>query len=212
MIFPTTNLACLLLLAASVFCLALWTLLHKLTFKWRYELYYYDVTWGFALGAVAAAFTLGSMNSQELTFQDNLILTGYRKMAWAMAAGGVFNLGNVLLIAAAVVGRMSLAFPVSLGTALVLGMVWEAVYGNSGSLVLNAAGAVVLIASMVVHLLASFAASDSAEMVTTPSVPDPRLKRPKAFCRQARIGTDSGHPQRAHVRDASPHAGGSASR
>ena len=36
---------------------------------------------------MAAAFTLGSMNSQELTFQDNLILTGYRKELTGMLEG-----------------------------------------------------------------------------------------------------------------------------
>ena len=183
MIFPTTNLAVMLLLLASLLCLALWTFPLKATFKWRYELFYYDVTWGVLLGAVVAAFTLGSMNSQELTFQDSLILTGYRKMAWALAAGGVFNLGNILLISATVVGRISLAFPASLGVALVLGMVWESVYGTRGNIVLGIGGAVVILGAIVAHAMGAMAAQDAAAeaaasaAATAAAAGDPKVKR-----------------------------------
>jgi glucose uptake protein len=175
-------------LIAALLCLALWTLPLKLCFKWRYELYYYDVSWGVLIGGVAAAFTLGTMNSAELTFQDSLILTGYRKMAWAFAAGGVFNLGNILLIAATVVGRMSLAFPSAFGVALVLGMAWESIYGTRGNLVLGLGGAVVVLAAIVAHAMGAMGAQDAAETLNVAMAADPKAKKPKAPATKPLLG------------------------
>ncbi len=42
--------------------------------------------------------------------------------AWAVLAGVVFNLGNVLLVAAISITGMAVAFPVCIGLALVLGV------------------------------------------------------------------------------------------
>ena len=51
------------------------------------ELFYYDFSVGAILCAVVAAFTLGLLDSKELTFQDNFLITGYRNMAYALAQG-----------------------------------------------------------------------------------------------------------------------------
>src|SRR6476620_11552654 len=99
MILPTTYLAAVLLLVLSVLCLGSWQNAQKLAGKWRFELFYYDFSVGVAVAVVIAAFTFGAMNSSDLTFQDNFLIAGYRKMANAAGAGVVFNLGNVLLVA-----------------------------------------------------------------------------------------------------------------
>src|SRR6202142_4490998 len=99
MIFPATQAATLALLVISLICWGSWANTLKLAGKWRFELYYYDFAIGFAVLAVAAAFTAGSLNSGELTFQDNFLITGYRNIAFVIAAGVVFNLVNLLLTA-----------------------------------------------------------------------------------------------------------------
>jgi len=124
-ILPTTYQSALLLLILSMLCWGSWANTQKAAGKWRFELYYYDFTWGILIAAVAAAFTLGSFDQKELTFQDNLLLTGYRKMAWAVASGVVFNLANMLLVAAIAVAGMSVAFPVGIGLALIVGVAWS---------------------------------------------------------------------------------------
>ena len=53
----------------------------KLSGKWRFELFYWDFAVGIALCAMVAAFTLGSLNSQELTFQDNLLIASRHTIA-----------------------------------------------------------------------------------------------------------------------------------
>src|SRR5271155_1880951 len=100
MILPTTYLAALLLSIASMICWGSWANTQKVVGKWRFELFYYDYSLGVMLCAVVAAFTLGSLIPKELTFQDNLLLAAKRQMAYAFAGGAVFNLANMLLVAA----------------------------------------------------------------------------------------------------------------
>src|SRR5262249_36320708 len=148
MIFPTTYLGSLLLIIVSLVCLGLWTSLQRLTFKWRFELLFYDVCFGIVLVALLAAFTFGSMNSQELTFQDNLLLVGYRKMAWALAGGGVFALGAILLLGATVASRISVAFLVAFGLGLTLDTGWD-LATRPGNAVLMFSGAALLLATVI---------------------------------------------------------------
>ena len=100
MILPATTLASLLLVILSLVCWGSWANTQRLVFKWRFELFYYDFTLGLAVCLLLAAFTLGSMNSQELTVSDNMLIAGYRKMAYAVGAGVIVNLANMLLVAA----------------------------------------------------------------------------------------------------------------
>lgn len=107
-------------LVALVVCLAgwgSWAVLFKAAKKARFEYFAYDFSWGVALTAVVAAFTLGSWDSSELTFQDNFLLTGLRKMAWVVAAGLVFNLANILLLGSVAVSGMAVGFPIAFGMA-----------------------------------------------------------------------------------------------
>src|SRR5277367_3713030 len=110
MILPASQGATLALLVISLICWGSWANTWKLADKWRFELYYYDFALGFALLAVVAAFTAGSFNSSELTFQENFLITGYRNMAYVVAAGLIFNLGNMLLAAAISLSGMAVAF------------------------------------------------------------------------------------------------------
>ena len=84
MILPTTAVAVWILAIVSLLCLGSWANTLKLAGKWRFEYYYYDFVLGILVCAGVAAFVLGSGRPQELTFQDNLLLTGYRKMAWVL--------------------------------------------------------------------------------------------------------------------------------
>src|SRR5258708_7005993 len=115
MILPATYLAEVLLLVLSAFCWGSWVNAQKLAGKWRFELLYYDYSLGVAVCVVIAAFTLGSMNSTELTFQDNFLIASNRKMLYAAVSGGIFNLGNLLLLGAIAVAGMTVAFPTAFG-------------------------------------------------------------------------------------------------
>ena len=150
MLVPTTETAILILLGVSLLCWGVWasTLKAASNRKWRFELFYYDFTLGVVLAAVIAAFTAGSWDAQELTFQDNYLLAGYRKMAWCLGSGVVFNLGNLLLLASMTASGMSIAFPITFGAAWAVGAMWEFAVrtGINGMLTVSGATAVVIAA------------------------------------------------------------------
>jgi glucose uptake protein len=177
MILPATYLAAVLLLVLSAFCWGSWANFQKLAGKWRFELLYYDYSLGVALCVVVAAFTLGSMNSSELTFQDNFLIASYRKMVYILASGWIFNLGNILLLAAIAVAGMAVAFPAAFGVALVIGGVRDYITGTHFNSLMLFGGALLVVAAILVDF---FAYSEYLDDVAAkdPAGPkyDPRTK------------------------------------
>src|SRR5215212_11954742 len=89
MILPTTYATALLLTIISMICWGSWANTFKLSKSWRFELFYFDYAFGVLIMAVVAAYTFGSMGD-DLSFSDNLLITGKRQMAMGLAAGGIF--------------------------------------------------------------------------------------------------------------------------
>ena len=191
MILPASQAATLALLVISLICWGSWANTLKLAGKWRFELYYYDFALGFAVLAAVAAFTGGSLNAGELTFQDNFLITGYRNMAFVVAAGIVFNLGNMLLAATISVAGMALAFTVTFATALVVSTAWLFIFEETNGFLVPLCGAGLLLAALVMgaaaysnYLIArSEAAREAARAeAAKKDVPQPagRVKRTKS--------------------------------
>jgi glucose uptake protein len=116
---PNTYTLTLLALLLSIVCWGSWASTQKAVGKWRFELYYFDFAIGALLMSLVLALTFGTF-SDNLTFEDNLTISGKRQMAMAFSAGAIFNLGNMLLVAASAIAGMSVAFPIALGLALVV--------------------------------------------------------------------------------------------
>jgi len=123
MILPQTYFGTLLLLILGTLCLGSWANLYKMAGKWRYELFYFDFAIGLGLTAVIAGFTVGSLGFDGFRLTDDLVHAGQRQWMWALAAGLIFNLGNMLLMAAVSVAGMAVAFPIGMGLALVITLV-----------------------------------------------------------------------------------------
>lgn len=153
MILPTTYAAALLLSILSMICWGSWANTFKLSKRWRFELFYFDYAFGVVIAAVVAAFTFGSMGD-ELSFADNLLITGKRQIAMAIVAGGVFNLANMLLVAAISLSGLAVAFPVGIGLALVVGVIWNYSLRPAGSPILLFGGAAIVIVAILVDALA----------------------------------------------------------
>ncbi len=154
MILPTTYLSALLLIFFTMLCWGSWANTLKLAGKqWRFELYYFDYAFGVLLTAVVAAFTFGSLGD-GINFLDNLMITGYRQIAYGFLAGVVFNLANLLLVAAIAVAGLAVAFPIGIGLALVVGVVWSYSLNPQGNPVLLFAGAALVLGAIVVDAVA----------------------------------------------------------
>ncbi len=169
----------MLLLVLSLLCLGSWVNTQKLSGKWRFELFYCDYAVGAAACALVAAFTLGSMNSQELTFQDNLLIASRHSIAFAFGAGMVFNLANMLLLSAMQVSGMAVAFPIAFGLALVIGAIWSYLLNPRTNVVLVFAGAILTLTAVITVALAHTAQRDEQRRLKTPLRPDPRAPRPR---------------------------------
>ncbi|MBV9268800.1 MAG: hypothetical protein JO061_21710 [Acidobacteriaceae bacterium] len=99
MLLPSTHEAAVLLLALCFVCLGSWPNLFRLA-RWRYQLFYFDFAAGALVLAIAAALALGMRGSSELSYVDRLAVAGLRSQAFVIAGGFIFNLGNMLLLAA----------------------------------------------------------------------------------------------------------------
>lgn len=183
MILPTTYLAALLLLIASMLCWGSWANTQKLAGKWRFELFYYDYSVGVVLLALLAAFTLGQWDPKELSFTDNFLIASKRQMAWGAGAGVVFNLANMLLVASIAVSGMAVAFPIAIGLALIIGVVWNYMLNPQGSAMLLFGGVALVLIAIIIDAFAYSAYTDAkrqAALKASALHPDPKAKRAAA--------------------------------
>ena len=107
----------------TMLCWGSWANTQKLASRrWRFELFYWDYVFGVLLMAVLFAFSLGSFGSAGRPFCSDLAQADPSNIGLALTGGAVFNIANILLVAAIAVAGMSVAFPVGIGLALVLGV------------------------------------------------------------------------------------------
>jgi glucose uptake protein len=107
----------------TMICWGSWANTQKLTDKsWRFELFYWDYVIGIMIMALIFAFTLGSIGDEGRSFIADVKQGNWVNIRSALIGGAVFNIANILLIAAISVAGMSVAFPVGIGIALILGV------------------------------------------------------------------------------------------
>ncbi len=108
----------------TMFCWGSWANTQKLASRqWRFQLFYWDYVFGVFLLSLLLAFTLGSGSTDGRGFLVDLRQADGKWLGSAFAGGVVFNLANILLVAAIDIAGMAVAFPVGIGLALVLGVV-----------------------------------------------------------------------------------------
>jgi hypothetical protein len=118
MLFPHSYAAVLLVALASLILGALWALLMKAAGKWRFELFGIDFGFGVILSALAVCFTLGTLG-EDITFYDNLMIMRKSSLGLLIGFGAILNLGMLLLIGAASVAGLTVAFLPGLGIAVI---------------------------------------------------------------------------------------------
>jgi len=107
----------------TMLCWGSWANTQKLAGEtWRFELFYWDYVFGVVLMALVFAFSLGSFGKGGRGFLADLRQAEKRNLGSAFLGGMVFNAANILLVAGIAVAGMSVAFPVGIGLALVLGV------------------------------------------------------------------------------------------
>src|SRR5690606_7238063 len=108
----------------TMLCWGSWANTQKLAGKtWRYELFYWDYVLGILLISLVFAFTLGSWGDEGRSFIQDLGQADLKNIGSAFLGGIIFNAANILLASAIAIAGMSVAFPVGIGIALVLGVI-----------------------------------------------------------------------------------------
>ena len=107
----------------AMICWGSWANTQKLAAKnWRFELYYWDLSVGLLLFALLCALTLGSFGTGGRAFLADISQAEASSIVYAILGGVVWNLGNLLIVAAIAVAGLSVAFPIGGGIAWVLGI------------------------------------------------------------------------------------------
>ena len=108
----------------TMLCWGSWGNTQKLAGKtWRYELFYWDFVLGVLILSLISAFTIGSIGEGGRGFIEDLAQADMNNIGSAFIGGVIFNAANILLAAAIAIAGMSVAFPVGIGLALVLGVI-----------------------------------------------------------------------------------------
>jgi glucose uptake protein len=155
MILPSSYSVILIVLIAGMLSWGTWAnTLKAAGRKWRFELYYFDFAVGVVIAATLIALTFGNLGFDGFSFKDDLQLAGKRQDLFAFGAGAIFNLGNMLLLAALSLLGMAIAFPVGMGFALVVGVLWNYALNPGGNGILMFTGAAVVIGAVVSGVVA----------------------------------------------------------
>lgn len=115
---------------AVIFCIITmlgwgsWANTLKMTTKnWEFPLYYWDYSIGLVLTTLLFGFTFGSSGDEGRGFIADLTQADTSALTSAFIGGVIFNLSNLLIVAATAIAGMSVAFPIAVGLALVIGVV-----------------------------------------------------------------------------------------
>ena len=133
MFTPQSLTVALLMMITSAICWGSWANTYKGVKNYRFELFYWDYAIGIFLVSLLFALTMGSSGHDSLSFANNVRATSASNIASALVGGAIFNLANLLLVAAIDMAGLAVAFPVSIGIALVVGVVLNYVLQPKGN-------------------------------------------------------------------------------
>ena len=123
MFTPPNLTVALLMMITSAICWGSWANTYKGVKNYRFELFYWDYAIGIFLTSLLLALTMGSSGHDSSSFLNNIQAADTRNIISTLVGGAVFNLANLLLVAAIDMAGLAVAFPISIGIALVVGVV-----------------------------------------------------------------------------------------
>lgn len=155
MYIPSLYSVALFLMILTMLCWGSWANTQKLTKGWRFELFYWDYVFGIVLIAIVLGFTMGNTDPGSAdSFMANLRGADAEHIGLALAGGAVLNVANILLVAAIAIAGLSVAFPIGIGLALVIGSVLNYVITPKGNPVLLFGGIGMVIVAIVLDAMA----------------------------------------------------------
>ena len=139
----------------TMLCWGSWANTQKLASQeWRFQLFYWDYSLGVLLLTLLFAVTLGSLGTGGRSFFADVSQASGKYIGYAFLGGVVFNIANILLVAAIDIAGMAVAFPVGIGLALVIGVVTTYMAKPEGNPVPLFIGVACVAAAIVVDAIA----------------------------------------------------------
>lgn len=152
----------------TMLCWGSWANTQKLAEKsWRFELFYWDYVIGILIMSLLFAFTMGSIGENGRSFLEDLSQAETTSIRSALLGGVIFNLANILLIAAISIAGMSVAFPVGIGIALIWGVLDNYLKVPSGNPTLIFSGVTLIAVGIVVNAIAYKKLTGNTQKVST---------------------------------------------
>jgi glucose uptake protein len=149
--YPVAVLMCVI----TMICWGSWANTQKLATKeWRFQLFYWDYCLGVLLLTLLFAFTLGSNGQYGRGVLEDLRQADGKYIGSAMLGGVIFNIANILLVAAIDIAGMAVAFPIGIGLALVIGVITTYRVDPSGNPALLFTGVACVAAAIILDALA----------------------------------------------------------
>jgi glucose uptake protein len=144
----------LLLMVVSMLCWGSWANTQKLTTGFAFQLFYWDYVIGVIAATLLWGVTFGSIHGGPTAFFPNLSQASEASIILALAGGIVFNVANTLLVASIEIAGMAVAFPVGIGLALVVGVIFNYIVDPRGNPLLLFGGMAFVAAAIVVDAIA----------------------------------------------------------
>ena len=154
MVIPHSYVAALLMTILTMMCWGSWANVVKIVGEWRFELLYYDYALGILLTSIVAGLTLGSMGSYGQPFFTDLTAAGASNILFGFLGGVVYSFSNILVVGAMAVAGLGVAFPIGVGLALVVGVIWNYIVNPQGNPLLLFVGVAMIVAAIVLDGIA----------------------------------------------------------
>src|ERR1700761_7879365 len=117
----------------SMLCWGSWANTLKLCPDFQFQLFYWDYVIGLIAAAAVWGITLGSMGDAGRSFYADISQSSAHSIALAMIGGAIFNVANLLLVAAIDIAGLAVAFPIGIGLALIIGAASSYVIAPKGN-------------------------------------------------------------------------------
>jgi len=97
MFLPETYQLTLALMILSMLCWGSWANTLKLCPNYRFQLFYWDYSFGLLLASILLGLTAGSAGHTGPSFIAALVETSRERILWAFCGGVIFNIANLLM-------------------------------------------------------------------------------------------------------------------
>jgi len=131
---------------------------------WPFELYYWDYALGMVLSCLAIAFTFGSHGATGTAVSASVTAASRASILAALLSGLLYNLSSVLIVIATDLAGITIAFPVAVGLAVVIGTSVTYAQDPSGRAPLLFCGLGLLLGAMLLSTVASNMQTRSARL------------------------------------------------